>query len=83
MDTGNILSELLPRKARLVIYILLTFVLLVLTLWQAAEGNWLVFTISLASALTTLLAAGNSTAPAIVATANKIPEVVVVQETGH
>ena len=81
MDTANIISELLPRKVRLVIYVLLFLAALVFAAWQAAEGNWLVFVGSLLTSLTGLLAAGNSTAPAIAQSANKIDGVIVVQET--
>lgn len=55
----NALKELLPRRARLTAYVVAGAVALGVAAWQAAEGNWLVFTGSLAVAFTDALAAGN------------------------
>lgn len=59
----NALNELLPRKARLGLYVVVTVGALGVAAWQAAEGNWLVFAGSLFGSLTTLLAAGNTPGP--------------------
>jgi hypothetical protein len=82
MNPGNILSELLPRKARLVLYIVIFLIALVFAAWQASDGNWLVALGSVLASLSSLLSAGNTTAPAIIATAEKLPEVetIVVHE---
>lgn len=57
------LEELLPRKARLVLYVLAALVLLVITAFQAAEGDWLQFAILLATSFAPILAAGNVPPP--------------------
>lgn len=61
---SDILSELLPRKARLVLYVIVFLAGTVLAIWQASEGDWVVFSGALATALTSLLAAGNVNPPA-------------------
>jgi hypothetical protein len=66
---GNILAELLPRRARLWLYVIVFFVLLGLGSWQAAEGDWLVAVVAFLTALAPLLAAGNvNPAPAALET---------------
>lgn len=60
---GNVLTELLPRKARLVLYVVVFFALLGLTAWQAAEGNIQVAIVSFLTASAPLLAASNVNPP--------------------
>lgn len=59
-----VLNELLPRKARLVIYVLFALTGVVIAAWQAAEGDWLTFAASIATTLVGWLAAANVTPPA-------------------
>lgn len=58
---GSILTEVVPRKARLVIYLLVSLALLGVSAWQFAAGDPLLFTVSLLGSLTNILAAGNVT----------------------
>lgn len=60
---NSVLNELLPRKARLVLYVIVFFALLGLTAWQAAEGNFLEALVSFLTSAAPLLAAGNLTPP--------------------
>ena len=53
------LSELLPRQARLWLYVITGLILLVLGTYEAAEGNWLIFAVTLAGALQSNLAIVN------------------------
>jgi len=58
---NDILTELLPRKVRLWLYILGGLVTAGIAAWQAADGNWAVFASSVAATLTQWLAARNIT----------------------
>ena len=53
------LSELLPRQARLWLYVITGTILLVLGTYEATEGNWLTFAVTLAGALQSNLAIVN------------------------
>ena len=53
------LSELLPRQARLWLYVITGLILLVLGTYEATEGNWLIFAVTLAGALQSNLAIVN------------------------
>lgn len=55
------LNELLPRKVRLVLYVLASLVGVGVAAYNAANGDWNVFIGSIASALVTALAARNIT----------------------
>lgn len=57
----NVLTELLPRRVRLWLYLIVFVVLLILTAWQAADGEWGVAIVSILASLAPLLAAGNVT----------------------
>jgi hypothetical protein len=61
MNIGSALKVLLPRKARLAIYVIVAIAVLVFAAWQAANGDWLLFAASLAVSLQSILAAGNVT----------------------
>jgi hypothetical protein len=56
---GGVLNELLPRKVRLVLYVIVFFVLLGLTAWLGAEGDILAAVVTFLTATAPLLAAGN------------------------
>jgi len=53
----NALQEILPRKVRLWLYVLVSFVALVLGSYQASEGNWFLFIAGVVIALQGSLAA--------------------------
>ena len=53
------LTELLPRQARLWLYVITGLILLVLGTYEATEGNWLIFAITLAGALQSNIAIVN------------------------
>ena len=53
------LSEPLPRQARLWLYVITGLILLVLGTYEATEGNWLIFAVTLAGALQSNLAIVN------------------------
>lgn len=55
----NPLADVLPAKARLVIYALVFVGGLVLAAWQAAEGDWVAFAVLLTTSLTGALAGSN------------------------
>ncbi|HEU5091188.1 MAG TPA: hypothetical protein VFT30_00795 [Nitrospira sp.] len=61
MESTNPLQGLLPARVRQILYAILFVAGLVFALWQAAEGDWLLFIGSLFPALLGLLAAGNTT----------------------
>lgn len=73
MNPLSVFEELLPRKARLTIYLILFVAALAFSLWQAAQGDWLVFIGSLVTSLVGLLAAGNTTKSAAVNQAKEDP----------
>lgn len=54
-----LLRELVPYKGRLWIYLIAMFVALGVSAWQAADGNWFNFALSLATALIHGQAASN------------------------
>lgn len=60
MESNNPLTEVLPARARQILYALLFVVATVFALWQASDGDWLLFAGSLVTALLGLLAAGNT-----------------------
>lgn len=53
------LTELLPRQARLWLYVITGLILLVLGTYEATEGNWLTFAVTLAGALQSNIAIVN------------------------
>ena len=53
------LSELLPRQARLWLYVITGLILLVLGTYEATDGNWLIFAVTLAGALQSNIAIVN------------------------
>lgn len=55
----NPLNDVLPAKARLVIYALVFLAGLVLAAWQAAEGDWVAFGVLVTGSLTGALAGSN------------------------
>lgn len=60
---GNILTELLPRKARLILYVIVFVALLVLGAIQANEGDVRAAITAFLTSLAPLLAAGNVNPP--------------------
>ncbi len=59
----SVLNELLPRKARLVLYVLVALAGVAIAAYQATEGDWVAFTASITTTLVTWLAAANVTPP--------------------
>jgi hypothetical protein len=57
----NPLNELLPAKARKVLYAIVFVAGIVLAAWQAAEGNWTLFIAGLVQAFSGALAGSNVT----------------------
>ena len=55
----KVMQEVFPRRVRLSLYLLVGLVALVLGVWQAAEGDYLVFILGLATSLQSLLAGVN------------------------
>ena len=55
----NPLADVLPARARLVIYAIVFVVGLVLAAWQAAESDWVAFAVLLTTSLTGALAGSN------------------------
>ena len=53
------IKELLPRQVRLVIYLVVGVALLGFAAWQAAEGNWSAFIVSILGTLSSVLASAN------------------------
>ena len=78
----SILSELLPRKARLVLYVLFALTGVVIAAWQAAEGDWLTFAASLSVTLVGWLAASNVTPP-VEEIVSKAPQPVLEREVAE
>lgn len=62
-ETATVLTELLPRRARQVIYLAASLGGLILGLYTAAEGNWALFAGGMFTAAQGLLAAGNMNPP--------------------
>lgn len=60
---GSILNEIIPRMARLVLYVIVFFTLLALGAWKAAEGDVVEAITAFLTSLAPLLAAGNITPP--------------------
>ena len=63
MPLNDALRELLPRKARLVVYSIVSLALLGVSAYLAAEGDWALFAITLGGSLQGTLAAGNINPP--------------------
>jgi glucose dehydrogenase len=57
---GNPLYDVLPQKARKIVYAILFVAALVFAIWQASDGNWEIFVGSLLAALVGLLASSNT-----------------------
>ena len=55
----KVMQEVFPRRVRLSLYLLVGLVALVLGVWQAAEGDRIVFILGLATSLQSLLAGVN------------------------
>ncbi len=60
---NNILTELIPRKLRLWLYVIAFFASAGVAAWQAAEGDWLKFAAALLALAVSALAASNITPP--------------------
>lgn len=54
------LVDLIPAKARKVLYAVLSAGVAVYGIWQATEGNWDEFTVSVITSLTGLMATANT-----------------------
>lgn len=61
----NPLTDVLPRKARKVIYALAFLALLIYSAWQGAEGDWEQAIGSFLTAFVPLLAASNTEPPIV------------------
>lgn len=72
MNPGKILEDIIPARARKIIYLILALILLGFGAWQVAEGDWGVFIFSLVTALVNLLAASNTTTPPIEPETNEV-----------
>lgn len=57
---SNPLQDVVPAKARKTVYAVITLAALGFGAWQASEGDWVVFTASALTALTTLTATANT-----------------------
>lgn len=57
---ANPLNDVLPERVRKYVYALLFVAATVFALYQASQGDWLLFTGSLLTALTGLLANNNT-----------------------
>lgn len=66
---NDTLTELLPRKVRLWLYVIASLTSVGVAAWNAANGDWNVFIGSVAAALVTALAARNTPSPPPVAPA--------------
>lgn len=72
----NALVDIIPPQGRKYLYALLAAALAVYAIWQAVDGDWTQFTVSFATALVNIIAAGNvNTTP--------IPTVYVSDVTGE
>lgn len=56
----NPFTDIVSPELRKALYLVAFMVALLISLWQAAEGDWLKFAASAASALVPLLAASNT-----------------------
>ena len=63
MPLNDALREILPRKARLVLYVVVSLTLLGVSAYLAAEGDWALFAVTLGGSLQGALAAGNINPP--------------------
>ena len=59
----NYLVDLIPAKYRKYLYAVLSAAVTVYGIWQAVEGDWTQFSVSLVTALTGVLATANTNAP--------------------
>ncbi len=60
---NNILTELVPRKVRLWLYVIAFFASGAFAAWQVAEGDWLKFAAAVLALVLSALAASNVTPP--------------------
>lgn len=58
---NNILTELVPRKVRLWLYVITFFASGAIAAWQVAEGDWLKFAAAVLALAISALAASNVT----------------------
>ena len=58
----NLLTDVLPAKARKYVYAALALAAIVLGVWQASDGDWLLFAANLLGALGFSTAASNTKA---------------------
>jgi uncharacterized membrane protein YjjP (DUF1212 family) len=56
----NPLKDVIPEKARKIVYAILFVAALVFAVYQASDGDWLVFASALVTALVGLLASSNT-----------------------
>lgn len=59
----NLLTDVIPAKARKYVYAAVTLAALIWGAFEASQGDWRVFTGSLITALVTATAASNTPAP--------------------
>lgn len=59
----NILVDIIPAKWRRAVYGVLALAALVVTVWQASDGDWKTALISLVGSAVTTLAHANTTTP--------------------
>lgn len=59
MNPFNLLADRLPAQVRLWVYIVAALLLFGYGLWQAAQGDWLQFAVSVVTALVSGMAGGN------------------------
>lgn len=59
----NYLVDLMPAKYRKYLYAVLSAAVAVYGIWQAVEGDWTQFTVSLVTTLTGVLATANTNVP--------------------
>lgn len=57
------IQELVPRKIRLVLYVLSALALMALAAWQGSEGEWTAAIIAFLNSLAPILAAANLNPP--------------------
>lgn len=62
---SNPFTDIVSPELRKALYLVAFMVALLISLWQAAEGDWLKFAASVASSLIPLLAASNTPTPEV------------------
>lgn len=55
----NALVNMLPPQGRKILYGVLAAALSIYAIWQAVDGDWTQFSVSIATALVNIMAAGN------------------------